>query len=123
MEKYREIGIFICQGYGMTECSPTIASPDMSRPDKAHTAGRVVLRCETRVVKGELQVKSPSVMMGYVNAPELTAQVITKDGWLRTGDIGMEDEEGFLHITGRKKTLLFFQTVQMFLPSRLKILF
>ena len=39
VEKYREIGIFICQGYGMTECSPTIASPDMSRPDKAHTAG------------------------------------------------------------------------------------
>ncbi len=120
VEKYREIGIFICQGYGMTECSPTIASPDMSRPDKAHTAGRVVLRCETRVVKGELQVKSPSVMMGYVNAPELTAQVITKDGWLRTGDIGMEDEEGFLHITGRKKNLIILSNGANVSPEQIE---
>lgn len=118
--KYREIGIFLCQGYGMTECSPTIASPDMSRPDKAHTAGRVVLRCETRVVKGELQVKSPSVMMGYVNAPELTAEVITEDGWLRTGDIGMEDEEGFLHITGRKKNLIILSNGANVSPEQIE---
>lgn len=120
VDKYREIGIFLCQGYGMTECSPTIASPDMSRPDKAHTAGRVVLRCETRVVKGELQVKSPSVMMGYVNAPELTAEVITKDGWLRTGDIGMEDEEGFLHITGRKKNLIILSNGANVSPEQIE---
>lgn len=120
VEKYREIGIFICQGYGMTECSPTIASPDMSRPDKAHTAGRVVLRCETRVVKGELQVKSPSVMMGYVNAPELTKEVITEDGWLRTGDIGMEDEEGFLHITGRKKNLIILSNGANVSPEQIE---
>ncbi len=120
VDKYREIGIFLCQGYGMTECSPTIASPDMSRPDKAHTAGKVVLRCETRVVKGELQVKSPSVMMGYVNAPQLTAEVITKDGWLRTGDIGMEDEEGFLHITGRKKNLIILSNGANVSPEQIE---
>lgn len=118
--KYQELGIFLCQGYGMTECSPTISSPDMSRPDKAHTAGHVVKRCKTRVVDGELQVKSPSVMMGYVNAPELTKQIITEDGWLCTGDIGYEDEEGFIHITGRKKTLIILSNGANVSPEQIE---
>lgn len=120
VEKYQNIGIFLCQGYGMTESAPTIASPDMSRKDKAHTAGRVVLRCKTRVVDGELQVSSPSVMLGYVNAPELTAQVITEDGWLRTGDIGYEDEEGFLHITGRVKNLIILSNGENVSPEQIE---
>lgn len=120
VEKYAKIGIFLCQGYGMSEHSPTISTPDMSRPDKAHTAGHVVLRCKTRVVDGELQVSSPSVMMGYVNAPELTAQVITEDGWLRTGDIGYEDEEGFLHITGRKKNLIILSNGENVSPEQIE---
>lgn len=118
--KYQALGIFLCQGYGMTECSPTISSPDMSRPDKAHTAGHIVKRCVSRVVDGELQVKSPSVMMGYVNAPELTRQIITDDGWLRTGDIGYEDEEGFIHITGRKKTLIILSNGANVSPEQIE---
>ena len=120
VEKYAEIGIFLCQGYGMSEHAPTIATPDTTRPDKAHTAGRVVVRVKTRVVDGELQVTSPSVMMGYVNAPELTAQVITEDGWLRTGDIGYEDEEGFLHITGRKKNLIILSNGENVSPEQIE---
>lgn len=118
--KYQELGIFLCQGYGMSECSPSISSPDLYRKDKAHTAGKVVFRCKTRVVDGELQVKSPSVMMGYVNAPELTAQVITEDGWLRTGDIGYEDEEGFLHIMGRKKNLIILSNGNNVSPEQIE---
>lgn len=120
VDKYAQIGIFLSQGYGMTENGPSISAPDMSRPDKAHTAGRVVLRCKTRVVDGELQVSSPSVMMGYVNAPELTAQMITEDGWLRTGDIGYEDEEGFLHITGRKKNLIILANGENVSPEQIE---
>lgn len=120
VDKYAQIGIFLSQGYGMTENGPSISAPDMSRPDKAHTAGRVVLRCKTRVVDGELQVSSPSVMMGYVNAPELTAQAITEDGWLRTGDIGYEDEEGFLHITGRKKNLIILANGENVSPEQIE---
>ena len=118
--KYQALGIFLCQGYGMTECSPTISSPDMNRPDKAHTAGHVVKRCVTRVVDGELQVKSPSVMMGYVNAPELTRQIITEDGWLCTGDIGYEDEDGFIHITGRKKSLIILSNGANVSPEQIE---
>ena len=120
VDKYDEIGIFLAQGYGMTENGPSISAPDMSRPDKARTAGRVVHRCKTRVVDGELQVSSPSVMMGYVNAPELTAQMITEDGWLRTGDIGYEDEEGFLHITGRKKNLIILSNGENVAPEQIE---
>ena len=120
VEKYQALGIFLCQGYGMSECSPSISSPDMNRKDKAHTAGKVVFRCKTRVVDGELQVKSPSVMMGYVNAPELTAQAITEDGWLRTGDIGYEDEEGFLHITGRLKNLIILSNGENVSPEQIE---
>ena len=120
VEKYDKIGIFLCQGYGMSEHSPTISTPDMTRPDKAHTAGRIVPRVKTRVVDGELQVSSPSVMMGYVNAPELTAQMITEDGWLRTGDIGYADEEGFLHITGRKKNLIILSNGENVSPEQIE---
>lgn len=120
VEKYHAIGIFICQGYGMTECSPTISTPIMNRPDKAHTAGHIVKRCVSRIVDEELQVKSPSVMMGYVNAPELTAQIITEDGWLRTGDIGFEDEEGFIHITGRKKNLIILSNGENVSPEQIE---
>ena len=120
VEKYDKIGIFLCQGYGMSEHSPTISTPDMTRPDKAHTAGRIVPRVKTRVVDGELQVSSPSVMMGYVNAPELTAEVITEDGWLRTGDIGYADEEGFLHITGRKKNLIILSNGENVSPEQIE---
>ena len=120
VDKYAQVGIFISQGYGMTENGPSITAPDMSRPDKANTAGRVVLRCKTRVVDGELQVSSPSVMMGYVNAPELTAQMITEDGWLRTGDIGYEDEDGFLHITGRKKNLIILSNGENVAPEQIE---
>ena len=120
VQKYQAIGIFLCQGYGMTEHSPIISSPILGRPDKADTAGHVVLRCKTRVVDGELQVKGPSVMMGYVNAPELTAQAITEDGWLRTGDIGYEDEEGFLHITGRLKNLIILSNGENVSPEQIE---
>lgn len=92
----------------------------MSRPDKAHTAGRVVKRCVTRVVDGDLQVKSPSVMMGYVNAPELTRQILTEDGRLCTGDIGYEDEDGFIHITGRKKSLIILSNGANVSPEQIE---
>lgn len=120
VDKYHAIGVFIAQGYGMTECSPTISTPIMNRADKAYTAGQLVNGCIARVVDGELQIKSPSVMMGYVNAPELTAQIITEDGWLRTGDVGYADEENFVHITGRKKNLIILSNGENVAPEQIE---
>lgn len=103
---FLNLNISIGQGYGMTECSPKISVPEYDRLDKLASVGKIVDRCKVRVVDGEIQVKSPSVMMGYYKEPDKTAESITEDGWLRTGDLGYVDEENFLYLTGRQKNLI-----------------
>lgn len=103
---FLKLNITIGQGYGMSECSPKIAVPDYDRPDKISSVGKIVDRCQVRIVDGEIQVKSPSVMMGYYKEPDKTKEAITEDGWLRTGDIGYLDEDNFLFLNGRKKNLI-----------------
>ena len=120
---YREMGILIGQGYGMTECSPKISAADFSRPDKAASVGKIVGGCEVRILDGEIQVKSPSVMMGYYKDPEETAKSLTEDGWLRTGDLGYFDEEGFLFFTGRCKNLIVLSNGENVAPEQLENLF
>lgn len=120
---YNRLGISIAQGYGMSECSPKISSPDWSRPDKVASVGKIVDRCQVRIVDGEIQVKSPSVMMGYYKEPDKTAEVMTEDGWLCTGDIGYLDEEGFLYLTGRKKNLIILSNGENVAPEQLENMF
>ncbi len=122
-KQYREIGVVIGQGYGMTECSPKISAADFSRPDKAASVGKIVDGCRVRLVDGEIQVKSPSVMMGYYNDPEETAKVFTEDGWLKTGDLGYFDDEGFLFFTGRCKNLIVLSNGENVAPEQLENMF
>lgn len=122
-KRYREMGILIGQGYGMTECSPKISAADYSRPDKAVSVGRIVGGCEVRIEDGEIQVKSPSVMMGYYKDPEETAKVFTEDGWLKTGDLGYFDDEGYLFFTGRCKNLIVLSNGENVAPEQLENLF
>ena len=120
---YSCLGISIAQGYGMSECSPKISSPDWNRPDKVASVGKLVEGCQVRIVDEEIQVKSPSVMMGYYKEPDKTAEAITEDGWLCTGDIGYLDEEGFLYLTGRKKNLIILSNGENVAPEQLENLF
>ncbi|MBD5090142.1 MAG: AMP-binding protein [Clostridiales bacterium] len=122
-ECFQDIGMPIAQGYGMSECSPKVAGPDWSRPDKVPSLGKVVERCEVRIIDGEIQVKSPSVMMGYYKDEEETAKAITEDGWLRTGDLGYVDEEGFLYFTGRSKNLIILSNGENVAPEQIENLF
>lgn len=114
------VGITTGQGYGMSECSPKISAPDFERKDKAASVGRLVTGCQVRIVDNEIQVKSPSVMMGYYNDPELTKDTITADGWLRTGDLGYLDDENFLFLNGRKKNLIILSNGENVSPEMIE---
>jgi fatty-acyl-CoA synthase len=106
--------------YGLTECSPgvTINDPDDSIERRATTVGRPMPETELKVVdpqtgrevarnvKGELWVRGHCVMKGYWNQPEATAQVLMKDGWLRTGDLAVHGTDDYLRIVGRLKEMV-----------------
>lgn len=120
IDSFSEFGIKVAQGYGMTECSPRISSGLEFEDNKVGSIGKIVNGCQVRIVDGEIQVKSKSVMMGYYKNPEATAETITSDGWLRTGDLGHQDDDGWLYITGRKKNLIILDNGENVSPEELE---
>lgn len=118
IDGYKEFGIEIAQGYGMTECSPRICTGVKNCPYPS-SVGRVVPGCTVKTVDGEIWVKSPSVMMGYYKNPEETAKSLTPDGWLKTGDLGYM-ENGYLYLTGRKKNLIILSNGENVSPEELE---
>ncbi|NOZ95635.1 MAG: long-chain fatty acid--CoA ligase [Acidobacteria bacterium] len=107
-EFFHSIGVNIIEGYGLTETSPVIAVAGMGPGEnKLGTVGRPISNVKAKIAPdGELVVKGPSVMKGYWNKPEKTAEVFDEEGFFHTGDIAVIDEDGFLKITDRKKDLI-----------------
>jgi long-chain acyl-CoA synthetase len=114
---FADVGIRIFEGYGLTETSPVIS---LNYPD-AHrigTVGKALPNMECRFAEdGELEVKGPSVFVGYWKNEKETAAVFTPDGWFKTGDIGNVDGDGFISITDRKKELLKTSGGKMIAPQ------
>ena len=102
---FEEYGIFLRQGYGMSEAGCKITVPD--RQTALESVGRLMNICEARTAPdGELQILTPCRMLGYYKRPDLTAEAFTEDGWLRTGDLGYVTEDRQVFITGRAKNLI-----------------
>lgn len=120
IEGFREFGIEILNGYGITECSPVIAV-NRNFYHRDGSVGQVLEGCAVRINKenGEIQVKGPNVMLGYYNDPDGTSEVFD-NGWFKTGDLGYLDKDNFLYITGRIKNLIILSNGENVSPEELE---
>ena len=118
---YDAIGMPLCEGYGLTEGGAAIFNP-IAGP-KVGSIGKPLSGYEVKIADdGELLLRSPCLFSYYYDDPQATAEVL-RDGWLYTGDIARQDEQGFLFITGRKKELIVSSTGKKIHPSRVENLF
>lgn len=113
-------------GYGMTECSPLIAY-SFWKEFKEHSCGRIVDRMEAKIDSsnprkevGEIIVRGTNVMLGYYKNEEATAEVMLADGWMKTGDLGILDKDGFLFIKGRNKNMILGSSGQNIYPEEIE---
>ena len=118
IEKFAEYGVEVLEGYGMSECSPVISN-NTPQNHKAGSIGKPLSNVEVKFENGEILVRGSSVMAGYYEMPEETAETL-KDGWLHTGDKGYIDEDGFLFINGRVKNLIILSNGENISPEEIE---
>ncbi len=116
---YETLGFYALEGYGLTETSPVIAV-NSKKERKIGTVGKKLCNVDVKIVDEELWVKGPIVMKGYYNKPDKTVEVITEDGWFKTGDLATIDEEGYVTIRGRKNTMIVLSNGKNIDPETLE---
>lgn len=123
---FQSIGFKITVGYGMTECAPLIG---YAPPDKhiLRSCGHIIDTLEIKIdsddpykTVGEIMVKGENVMVGYYKNPKATSEALTKDGWLRTGDLGIINKDGVIFIRGRSKNMLLGASGQNIYPEEIE---
>jgi len=121
----RRIGLGMIEGYGLTETSPVLS---FSEPftKRAGTVGRPLRGVEFRIERpnadgyGEVLARGPNVMLGYYKNPRRTEEVLTRDGWFRTGDLGRLDRAGYLYLAGRKKNVIVLESGKNVYPEEVE---
>jgi len=127
LQFFYDLGIPVANGYGLTEAGTAITVNDL-KPFRADTVGKPLPGMEVRIVNpaadgvGEVAVRSKTVMAGYLNEPELTAETIV-EGWLLTGDLGRFDGTGHLQLTGRKKNMIVTEEGKNIYPEDIETVF
>ena len=118
---FQRVGIQVYEVYGLTETSP-IATVNVERHRDLRSVGKPLPSYEAKTdsVTGELLLKGPSVMKGYHNQPELTAQAIDEEGWFHTGDIARIDDKGRVYITGRIKNMIVLSGGKKVFPEEVE---
>jgi long-chain acyl-CoA synthetase len=123
---FKKIGFPHTVGYGMTECGPIICYADWKN-HKLGSCGKAVPRMEVKIdspdetkITGEILVKGANVMMGYYKNEEATKAVLTEDGWLHTGDLGIKDKDGNVYIKGRSKNMILGASGQNIYPEEIE---
>ena len=125
-EKFRRLGFNMVQGYGLTETSPVVAIGN-KKYHKTGSIGKCVLSDEVKLLDinkdgiGELAVKGPNVMLEYYENKEATEKVL-KDGWFQTGDLARIDEDGYIFICGRKKSVIVLKNGKNIFPEEMETL-
>ena len=125
-EFFNKIGFPYTVGYGMTECGPIISYAPWNNT-KLFSCGKPAPRMEVRIasadpgkIPGEIQVRGANVMLGYFKNEEATAESFTTDGWMRTGDMGIIDDDGYLFIKGRCKSMILGPSGQNIYPEEIE---
>ena len=123
---YRDFGINLLQGYGLTETSPVVAT-ETEEFNRVGSIGKCYPSLEVKILEpneegiGELLVKGPTVMLGYYNNEEATKEAIV-DGWFHTGDLARIDEDGYIFIMGRKKSVIVLKNGKNIFPEEMESL-
>lgn len=117
--EFDAIGISLFAGYGMTE-GGNLTSGNVDVKEKPTSVGKIYPGQEVKVVDGELWMRGDNVFLGYYGEPEKTAETLTEDGWLKTGDLVRFDEEGYMYIVGRIKNLIILSNGENVSPESLE---
>lgn len=124
-QKFRDLGLNLVQGYGLTETSPVVAVGSKEHY-KCGSIGIALPNVEARIDDagkdgiGELVVKGPSIMIGYYGNKEETKKVLEPDGWFHTGDLAKIDDEGYIFICGRKKSVIVLKNGKNIFPEEME---
>lgn len=126
VDGFQKLGFTFLQGYGLTETSPIISVNTLER-NRVGSVGPVMPGVTVRIEdpdldgNGEILARGPNIMKGYYRNAEATSQVLSKDGWFRTGDYGHIDDDGFIFITGRKKNVIVAKNGKNVYPEEIEL--